>query len=90
MDELVGELLDRWLPGPSRDNSWDVPHQVVRVHRGAQRRQLGRIVAGEHFPRGVAFGAWFPGGLLKPRPGDGYRLGHDDMFFRSATFIRPA
>ena len=66
VDELVGEVLDRWLSRPGGDDGRDVPHQGVGAHRRAQRRQFGWVVAGEHFPRGLGFGAWVPGGVFEP------------------------
>ena len=78
VDELVCELLDDWLPGPGADDGRGMPHQGMGAYRRAQCRQLGRVVAGEHLPRGSGFGVLLPRSVLEPLPGVGHRLGHDN------------
>jgi hypothetical protein len=75
---FVCELLDGWLSGPGADDGRGVPHQGMGTHRRAQSRQLGRVVASEHLPRGSGFGVLLPRSVLEPQPGVGHRLGHDN------------
>ena len=66
------------LPAPGADDGGGVPHQGLGAYCRAQCRQLGRVVAGEHVPRGSGFGVLLPRSVLEPLPGVGHRLGHDN------------